>query len=164
MRERAQHVFPLSHSFRTAECSRSNAGVTFVVTIRSSFTASPSVPGAKARGGGVIDLFRSSIILFYFPRRSRSRLPFDLSLSTCRRRFIFIYDPTPADDEIHRLFHCPFPPPRPSLAPFSCPPLDSSSCLRFYFPSSKSLPALPVDGRYMSSSRTSDKKLSGKAI
>lgn len=32
VRERAQHVFPLSRSFRTAECSRSNAGVTFVVT------------------------------------------------------------------------------------------------------------------------------------
>lgn len=97
VRERAQHVFPLSRSFRTAECSHSNAGVTFVVTATLvSYARSPRPSGSDGGSGEArADLFRSSIILFYFPRDSLSRrLPFDLSLSTRRRRFIFIYDPT----------------------------------------------------------------------
>lgn len=57
VRERAQHVFPLSHSFRTAECSRSNASVTFVVTARSSFTASPSSSRGRGGGGGPLIYF-----------------------------------------------------------------------------------------------------------
>lgn len=106
MKKRAQHLFPLSHSFRTTEYSRSNADVRFIVTTRVVLYHVAELLRSKRRRG--IDLFHSSIILFYFPRRSRSRLPFDLLLSTRRRRFIFIYDPT--TDEIHRLFYCSLPP------------------------------------------------------
>lgn len=119
--------FPYRIHFEPQSTVASNADVTFVVTARSSFTASPNASWGRentegGRGGG-IDLFRSSIILFYFPRRFRSRLPFDLSLSTRRRRFIFIYDPTPPGDEIHRLFHRPpsTHPPRSLVPPLTRP-------------------------------------------
>lgn len=63
----------------------------------------------REKGHWFISFLNNSLL--FSSSLSRSRLPFDLSLSTCRRRFIFIYDLTPPPgDEIHRLSHCPLPP------------------------------------------------------
>lgn len=86
VRERAQHVFSLSRSFRTAECSRSNAGMTLVLY---RIVECPN-GREREREGRRFDLFHSSIILFYFPRRSIFVATFwSIALDTSGRRFHF---------------------------------------------------------------------------
>lgn len=107
VRKRAQHVFPLSYSFRITEYSRSNANV----TIHRYYTLFLGVTERlRSKRRKDIDLFHSSIIPFYFSRRFRSRLPFDLSLSRHVDDDLFLFTIQPTTDDIHRLFYCSLPP------------------------------------------------------
>jgi len=76
----------------------------YTLVLYSRVAESPGGAG-RVEGRWFISFFNNSLL---FSSSLSIAATFDLLLSTCRR-FIFIYDPTPAGDEIHRLFHCSLP-------------------------------------------------------
>lgn len=98
MRKRAQHVFLLSRSFRSVECDpfslTSSPRFLLVVETRAASRVHTHTHTP------VLDLFRSSIILFYFLVRhclARSYLLiYRPPPPRPRCRFIFIYEPMPS--------------------------------------------------------------------
>lgn len=146
VRERAQHVFPLSHSFRTAECSR--ALMLARRDVRRYYTLLYRVPRGKGvgrKGIWFISFFNNSLLFSSSLSVAATFWSIALDMSTTIHFYL-------RSDAGGRWDSSPFPLPS-SYPTLSCSPLDPSSCLRFYFPSSKSLPVPAVDGQCVPNSR-----------
>lgn len=132
MRERAQHVFSLSRSFRTAEYSRSNTGMTLLFY---RIVECPNGRGRERREALWFISFFNNSLLFSSPFDLRGYLLIYRSRRVGDDSFLFTIWRYWAMGFITFSIELSFFRPRSRCFSFS----DLSSCSQFYFPSLKSL-------------------------